>query len=432
VRQPYGSRTSVSVRTPVLKACGGPADVVGVKRIAICCTALLALAAAPAHAERAAGLVPGPGLALFDTASPSSVTIRPITGIGLTERVIGIDKRPHTGQLHAVTVPIGVAANALVKTYSVDPDSGAATFVGSIPSTVPGAADVVSALDFNPAVDRLRVVNVNNENFRINPNNGVLAGDDVNLTFSAPATGPIVAAAYDRNVDHTGAPPTTLYEIDRGSGRLVVQGGIDGAAAGGPNGGVVSSIGPLGVTLDAGSDAGLDISGETGVAYATMRAGSVTRLYTVDLATGAATAVGLLPEVLDIAILSPTPAPPPSPPAPGPTADTTKPAVLLALADRYRLRRALGRGVAFAFSCNETCTASARVASARKTVATGRTTLRAAGVGTLRLKPTRAGVKLLRKARRRHVARVRLALTVTVRDGAGNDRVLKRRILLVR
>jgi hypothetical protein len=406
-----------------------------VKRLAVCCIALFALAATPAHAERAAGLVPGPGLALFDTANPAAITIRPITGIGLTERVIGIDKRPHTGQLYAVTVPIGVAANSLVKTYSVDPDTGAATFVGSIPSTVPGAADVVSALDFNPAVDRLRVVNVNNENFRINPNNGVLAGDDVNLTFSAPATGPIVAAAYDRNVDHTGAPPTTLYEIDRGSDRLVVQGGIDGAAPGGPNGGVVSSIGPLGVTLDAGSDAGLDISAETGVAYATMRSGNVTRLYTVDLATGAATAVGLLPEVLDIAILSPTPAPPSSPPTPGPTADTTKPAVLLALADRYRLRRVLGHGVSFAFSCNEACTASARVASSGKpgkTVATGRATLTAAGVGTLRVKLTRAGVKLLRKARRRHVARVRLALTLTVRDGAGNARLLKRRILLVR
>jgi hypothetical protein len=404
-----------------------------VKRIAVCCIALLALAAAaPAHAERAAGLVPGPGLALFDTANPSAVTIRPITGIGPSERVIGIDKRPHTGQLYAVTVPTGVAANALLKTYSVDPDTGAATFVGSIPGTVPGAADVVSALDFNPAVDRLRVVNVNNENFRINPNNGVLAGDDVNLTFTAPATGPIVAAAYDRNVDHTGAPPTTLYEIDRGGNRLVVQGGIDGAGPGGPNGGVVTSIGPLGVSLDAGSDAGLDVSAETGVAYATIRSGNVTRLYTVDLATGAATAVGLLPEVLDVAILSPSPAPPSSPPAPGPTADTTKPAVLLALADRYRLRRVRGHGVSFAFSCNEACTARARVAAARKTVATGRATLTAAGVGRLRVRLTRAGVKLLRKAQRRHVARVRLALTLTVRDGAGNDRLLKRRILLVR
>src|SRR5262249_10875770 len=158
------------------------------------------------------------------------------------------------GQLYLTTVPTGVAANALVRTYTVNPLTGAATFVGSIPNTVPGAADVPGGYDFNPTVDRIRVVNVNDENFRINPNNGSLAGDDPTLT---PAGSQIVAKAYDRNFDRANATtiPTTLYGISLATSSLVTQGGINGAAAGGANGGLIAAVGALGVTLDAGTDA---------------------------------------------------------------------------------------------------------------------------------------------------------------------------------
>ena len=94
-----------------------------------------------------------------------------------------------------------------------------------------------------------------------NPNNGSLAGNDTDLTFTAPAVGPIIATAYDRNFDRPNATlvKTTLYGIDRGSSRLVVQGGIDGAGAGGPNAGAITDVGPLGITLDATFDGGFDI-----------------------------------------------------------------------------------------------------------------------------------------------------------------------------
>ena len=62
-------------------------------------------------------------------------------------------------------------------------------------------------MDFNPVVDRIRVVNANNENYRINLNTGALAGDDVNLTYSGGATGPVTAVAYDLNV--APGPPGT-------------------------------------------------------------------------------------------------------------------------------------------------------------------------------------------------------------------------------
>jgi hypothetical protein len=243
-----------------------------------------------AGAEPAAGVLDSNGLVTFDTATPGIVAARPITGLqSMNEDVIGMTARPSTGQVFIVTVPIGIVGSALVRTYTLDVNTGAATFVGSIPNTVPGAADVPSGVDFNPRVDRIRVVNVNGENFRINPNNGALSGDDVNVN---PSGQTVIAAAYDRNAPgDTGL--TTLYGISAASSSLVTIGGIGGTAPGGGNGGSIQMLfGPLGVTVAAGSDAGLDVSATTGVAYATIRTASGTALYTINLSTGAATRSG--------------------------------------------------------------------------------------------------------------------------------------------
>jgi Domain of unknown function (DUF4394)/FG-GAP-like repeat/FG-GAP repeat len=214
-----------------------------------------------------------------------------ITGLqSVNERVIGIDFRPRTGQLYATTVPTGVPANALLRTYSISPLTGAATFVGSIPNTVPGAADVAGGYDFNPTVDRIRVGNVNDENFRINPNNGSLAGDDPNLN---PGAFQIIGLSYDRNFDRANATtiPTTLYGISRATSSLVTQGGINGMAPGGANGGMIAGVGPLGVTLDAGADAGFDIPAGSSTGVAAFSVGGTNGLYRVNLQSGGATLV---------------------------------------------------------------------------------------------------------------------------------------------
>jgi hypothetical protein len=288
-------------------------------RVAGLARTILAIAVVAACLPASAGAVPAAGitafttLVTFDTLAPMDVHLRPIAGLqSPTEVAIGLDTRPATGQLFLVTVPSGVVGNALIRTYTLDPVTAAATFVGSIPNTVSGAGDYPTGLDFNPVVDRLRVVQSDNENFRINPNTGSLAGDDVNLTFTAPATGPVAALAYDRNVapgpPGTIAPATTqttLYGIDVGSDRLVVQGGINGVGPGGPNGGMVTSIGPLGVTVDDMSDAGFDIAAD-GTAYASLRTGLLRALYTVNLSTGAATSLGALGvELRSLTVLAP-------------------------------------------------------------------------------------------------------------------------------
>src|SRR4051795_8252420 len=95
--------------------------------------ALAALAAlalpASAAAEPAAGLVNTVDLATFDTANPSAVTVRTIGGLQASETAIGLDRRPATGELILVTAPTGVATNALIRTYSLDPSSAVATLI---------------------------------------------------------------------------------------------------------------------------------------------------------------------------------------------------------------------------------------------------------------------------------------------------------------
>ena len=63
----------------------------------------------------------------------------------------------------------------------------------------------------------------------------------------------IVGAAYDRN-DNDGATPTTLFGIDSSLDVLVRQGAVDGNAAdaaggGSPNGGLLTTLGSLGVLV---------------------------------------------------------------------------------------------------------------------------------------------------------------------------------------
>lgn len=239
----------------------------------------------------------------LDSATPGTIiSTTTVTGLGANESLQGIDFRPRTGQLYGSTVPTGSVAPQIVKTYVINPTTGVATFIGATAATVPGVGDVAGGYDFNPTVDRIRYVNENEANVRLNPNNGALAGADTNVT---PPTAQIIGAAYDRNTDRAGTSPikTTLYVIDRSTGMLATLGGIDGNPS--PNGGVLTPIGSLGVTLAAGFEGGFDIlespnapsalnNNGLGVAYAALTVGTTTGLYAINLTTGAATLIGAL------------------------------------------------------------------------------------------------------------------------------------------
>jgi hypothetical protein len=293
------------------------------RAIACCVLALLAtlLPAAPAGAERIAAVVGG-RLTLFDSATPSAIRTRDITGIGINETIRGIDYRPSTGEVYVVTATTGSANNSLARTYVIDTSLGTTGRVGVTAAAVPGWADVAGDAGFNPVADRLRVVNVTDENFRLNPDNGGLSADDTNL--SPAATTAAIGLAYDRNV--AGSTATTAYLIDRHDSQLALLGGVNSTPS--PNGGAVTDRGPLGITLSASKDGGFDISGATGTAYAVLTdsADTLTSLYTVNLTTGAATKVGTVGtgslEAVGMTVL---PTPPPGPAGPAGPAGPTGP-----------------------------------------------------------------------------------------------------------
>lgn len=394
-------------------------------------TAMAALAT-PAYAERGLTVLTGNRIAVFDVANPTAIVTRPITGLGASETVRGADLRVSNGVVYATTAVTGSAANSLLRTYTIDPDTGAATFLGATAAALAGAADVPTGLDINPrASDRIRYVNTNDENARLNQDSGALAGNDTDLTPAITTT--LIGAAYDVNLDGAGS---TLYVIDRNNSALALLGGV--AATPSANLGAVTDLSPLGFTLDQTSDGGFDIAPD-GAFYAALTNDSddLTRLYRFN---GAALPVPVgtigdgTQQALSLTILPDLTSPPP-PPVP-PAADTTRPAVLVALAKTTLRLDALKRGLAYEFSCNEACTASATLSMrgrASAKLARGTATLAAAGKGRIRIKTTtKAGRRLVAGLRRAKRRRTKVTLATVVTDAAGNRTTVRRTLVLLR
>jgi Domain of unknown function (DUF4394) len=145
-------------------------------------------------------------------------------------------------------------------------------------------------LDFNPTVDRVRLVSNTDQNLRLNPDTGTVAGTDTALAYAPtdPRAGQnpnIVGSAYTSNF--AGATSTTLYGIDSDTDTLVTQGGVNGTPS--PNGGQLFTVGGLGTNF--GSTIGFDIftdAYQVNTAFAT----SGSNLFRINLTTGSATVFG--------------------------------------------------------------------------------------------------------------------------------------------
>ncbi len=229
------------------------------------------------------GLTTSNRLIQFDSATPTAITNNvPVTGLATGEDLVSIDTRPSNGLVYGLT--------NMNRLYTLNPNSGVATSVGAaaaLPLT--GSRNEI---DFNPTVDRLRVVSNSDQNFRINPNNGALATNDTALAFAAGDVDVrrdpnVIGAAYDRNFQ--GSTLTTLFGIDHLRNTLVRIGGVDGLPnpSGSPNGGQVTTVGSLGFNTD--NRLGFDID-DDGTAFGAMNR----RLHTINLTTGQATLVGLI------------------------------------------------------------------------------------------------------------------------------------------
>jgi len=232
----------------------------------------LALSTKSARAESVIGLTTTNSLVTFDSASPGTISAPvSITGIG-TETILDIDRRPANGLLYG----LGSAGNLYVIAAN-----GAATLNASLTGVTLDPNATRFGIDFNPTVDRLRIVSNTGQDLRLTPGTGVTTIDS---PLNGAATG-AVSVAYTNNSAF--ATTTTLFYIGPSTPTSLFN-------TTNPNGGVLDLVGLLGPSSS--QNVGFDISGLTGTAYASLTAltGSGSSLYSINLTTGAATSVGVI------------------------------------------------------------------------------------------------------------------------------------------
>lgn len=256
--------------------------------------AVPAACAPAAFAERFVAADANNRLYTFDDRDPARWTrTAPVSGLAAGERIVGLDVRPAGRRLVALT--------NRSRLYSVQRSRARATAIGAAPFA-PALAGRAFGFDFNPTVDRIRLVSDTGQNLRLNPDTGAVAVSDGTLRYEEgdPAAGvapAVVASAYTDSV--AGATKTTLYGIDAARDTLTIQAP--------PNDGVLSTVGTLGVNLT--GPLSFDISAKDGAAYVLARRARVarSRLYRIDLTTGKARQLGAVrraPSLVAFAALS--------------------------------------------------------------------------------------------------------------------------------
>ena len=220
------------------------------------------------------GLTGNNRLVVFDSDSPGELLdVFRIRGLPRNEQVVAIDFRPANGRLYAL------GASSAVYTINLNSGRALARPVSPFSTSLSGGD---FGFDFNPTVDRIRVVSDADQNLRLNPDTGDVAAVDGGLRFAGGENPNVVGSAYSNNF--AGATSTTLYNIDSGRDVLVTQSP--------PNDGVLNVVGSLGV--DTNGLVGFDIFGCDLVGYAalTTPGDTVSKFYRINLATGAATLIG--------------------------------------------------------------------------------------------------------------------------------------------
>jgi hypothetical protein len=238
-------------------------------------------------------------LITFNAGTPQVIAAKkPLVGLESGDEVVGIDYRVARGMLYALT-----RAGRL---YVVDANTGGMRQVGADKFSVALEGEEFG-FDFNPAVDRIRIVSDKQQNMRAHPDTGAVVDSnadypgvqiDYPLAY-APGdpnqhlTPRIMGAGYTYN--KTNEKITTNYAIDGTNDLLVTQGSKEGETpAVSPNTGQLFTVGPMGVGQS--TRVSFDISDVNNAAYAAfVRLGSKdSRLYSIDLKTGSATFLGTI------------------------------------------------------------------------------------------------------------------------------------------
>ncbi len=141
-----------------------------------------------------------------------------INGVAPGESILSIDFRPATGQLYGLS-----SGNSI---YTITPLGGALQVGSGFTTPLSGTQ---FGFDFNPVIDRIRIVSDSDQNIVANPITG-----EANIAATTPVayvpgdtnfgTDPnVVHHAYTNNVLFGTAASTQLYAIDSGLDTLVTQ-----------------------------------------------------------------------------------------------------------------------------------------------------------------------------------------------------------------
>ncbi|WOI58030.1 DUF4394 domain-containing protein [Palleronia sp. LCG004] len=221
------------------------------------------------------------------------------TNVTLSDRLNAIAYRPVTRELYGYQVGTGGAADQV---FIIDPMTGMLTNTGA---TSPEGAKLSQGsrvgFDFNNAIDAARAVSTSDENVVFFPSS---FGDDransiLQFTDLAYAEGDenfgsnprIFANAYTNAIDGTTASETLQFALDANSNSLVTLAN---------NAGTLNTIAPItlsGQMFDFNQNGGFEILSDSegdnlAIALLTERDTDNTGLYTIDLATGAASFFG--------------------------------------------------------------------------------------------------------------------------------------------
>ncbi len=247
------------------------------------------------RAEKAVAVTASNKLLKFNAGRPGQIlTTLNISGLQAGETLLGIDYRVSKDQLYAL--------GSSGRLYTLNEDTAAATVVG-MPFAV-RLEGTQFGFDFNPTVDRIRVVSNTGQNLRLHPDTGAVVDSnptldgvqiDGKLGYAAGdanfGKSPIpVGAAYSYNKADTKI--TTNFALDAATGALVTQGSREGVMpAVSPNTGQLFTVGTLGMAFNT---AAFDIQALSDVAFAALNSDGTTasRWVTIDLKTGAARSLG--------------------------------------------------------------------------------------------------------------------------------------------
>ncbi|MEW4566573.1 DUF4394 domain-containing protein [Tautonia sp. JC769] len=243
----------------------------------------------------------GTTLHAFHTDTPGTATT--IVLGGAVNSLDDIDFRPLTGQLYGYV-------DSSDEYVIIDVKTGNTTLASSSPVVPTNTSRL--GIDFNPTIDRARVVTELETNIVFNPNDGsTTLVNDLFYVAGDPNEGAnpqVVANGYTNSLLGIMSDSTVQYVLDSDLDILAILGN---------NAGTLTTVGSLGVdfTEDAGLDIFFDPSTGTNMAFALLNTvnSNNSALYTIDLTTGAATLVGDFgSEFGTITGLAVTPVPEPS------------------------------------------------------------------------------------------------------------------------